>query len=137
VQFQCDREQRRCDPALRIGVEGVVLGGLCGRGPPHRRVPRVHGAHGGFGDLVVAEADRVDVVEGPEEAVERPFAESAVPGDASGYPGIRELEEDRSPTTEEQHALRPVAAEGFAFVLMWHQYQLYASECAQAPHGAP
>lgn len=137
VQFQCDREQRGCDPALRIGVECAVLGVLWGRRPTHWRMPRVHRPHGGFGDVVIAEADRIDVVERAEQAVERSVAETAVPCNTSRHSGIRELQEDCGPTTEEQRALRPVPAEGIAFVLIWHQYQLYASEWAHAPHGAP
>ncbi len=51
-------------------------------------------------------------------------------------PRVGELEQDRRSAAEEQHALSRVAASQFSFVVV-HQYQLYASECAQAPQGVP
>ena len=76
--------------------------------------------------LVIAEPDRVHVVEGAEQAVERPLPEVAVPGDAVCDAGVGELQQDRRAAAEQQHALGAVAAEQLAFVVD-HQYQLAIS----------
>ena len=97
----------------------------------------VDGAHRGIRELVVAESDGVDVVEGAEQAVERALAEAAVPGDAARDPRVGELQQDRGTAAEQQHALRAVAAEHLAFVLVDHQYQLYAISTSWLPPSGP
>lgn len=67
VQVERDGEEHRGDPALGIGVEGVVGGRRLGRTAPHGRVPAIDGTDGRADHAVVAEGDRGDVVERAEE----------------------------------------------------------------------
>ena len=84
----------------------------------------VDAPHRGIRELLIPEADGVDVVEGAEQAVEGALLEVAVPGDAVRDAGIGELQEQGSTAAEQQHAFRAVPAEQLEFVLVDHQYQL-------------
>src|SRR5215207_5323769 len=141
LELERHREQRRRDPALGIGVEGAVgalrSGAATATAAPDKRVAGVHRANGGLRRRLIAESDGVDVVERADQAVKRPLAEAAVPGHAERHAGIGELEEDRRAPAQEKHPLRGVPAERIVVVEGRHQYQLYRSECAHAPHEEP
>ena len=137
--------ERRRDPALGVGVEGAVRRLDRRRRRPARARGRAFTARTAASrELVVAEADRVDVVERAEQAVEAGARGSRCAGRRRArHAGRRAAGGSRH---RRRAAARPPRRGGGtprvrrgrpSVPVVRHQYQLVASEWAHAPHGEP